>query len=122
AEDGIRDWSVTGVQTSALPIYLRQPKRWHAFDGRHAQDRYRSSVESTRAATRTGPSVALLQFTRISAGAARLSRGTCEEHRWDRRADSEGRGIMNKSRDLPQGAQRNTGETGLPCAPLCSRW
>src|SRR5262249_58865847 len=23
AEDGIRDWSVTGVQTCALPIYLR---------------------------------------------------------------------------------------------------
>src|SRR5258706_6025209 len=24
AEDGIRDWSVTGVQTCALPIYLEQ--------------------------------------------------------------------------------------------------
>src|SRR5262249_58629599 len=24
AEDGIRDWSVTGVQTCALPIYLRR--------------------------------------------------------------------------------------------------
>src|SRR5258706_1699594 len=24
AEDGIRDWSVTGVQTCALPIYVRQ--------------------------------------------------------------------------------------------------
>src|SRR5438046_10730418 len=24
AEDGIRDWSVTGVQTCALPIYARQ--------------------------------------------------------------------------------------------------
>ena len=24
AEDGIRDWSVTGVQTCALPIYLGQ--------------------------------------------------------------------------------------------------
>src|SRR5258706_6869207 len=24
AEDGIRDWSVTGVQTCALPIYLSQ--------------------------------------------------------------------------------------------------
>ena len=26
AEDGIRDWSVTGVQTCALPIYKIQPK------------------------------------------------------------------------------------------------
>src|SRR5262249_56701409 len=25
AEDGIRDWSVTGVQTCALPIYVRKP-------------------------------------------------------------------------------------------------
>src|SRR5258706_16401030 len=24
AEDGIRDWSVTGVQTCALPIFIRQ--------------------------------------------------------------------------------------------------
>src|SRR5262249_58352884 len=32
AEDGIRDWSVTGVQTCALPIYvpLRQPRRREA--------------------------------------------------------------------------------------------
>ena len=29
AEDGIRDWSVTGVQTCALPIYLQGAiKHW----------------------------------------------------------------------------------------------
>src|SRR6202020_818440 len=27
AEDGIRDWSVTGVQTCALPIYIGQQTR-----------------------------------------------------------------------------------------------
>src|SRR5438046_6846507 len=27
AEDGIRDWSVTGVQTCALPIYVKQIER-----------------------------------------------------------------------------------------------
>src|SRR5258706_8649002 len=27
AEDGIRDWSVTGVQTCALPIYRSRPER-----------------------------------------------------------------------------------------------
>src|SRR3989339_1663570 len=27
AEDGIRDWSVTGVQTCALPIMIRRPPR-----------------------------------------------------------------------------------------------
>src|SRR5438093_5615224 len=26
AEDGIRDWSVTGVQTCALPIFINQPR------------------------------------------------------------------------------------------------
>src|SRR5262249_9989795 len=29
AEDGIRDWSVTGVQTCALPIYARRPRAVH---------------------------------------------------------------------------------------------
>src|SRR5262249_59188248 len=29
AEDGIRDWSVTGVQTCALPIYIVDPEQDH---------------------------------------------------------------------------------------------
>src|SRR5262249_59144895 len=28
-EDGIRDWSVTGVQTCALPIYAAPGPAWH---------------------------------------------------------------------------------------------
>src|SRR5262249_59275428 len=28
AEDGIRDWSVTGVQTCALPIFSRESVTW----------------------------------------------------------------------------------------------
>src|SRR5258706_2134827 len=35
AEDGIRDWSVTGVQTCALPIFdleIAPPVRWVARD------------------------------------------------------------------------------------------
>src|SRR5258706_93011 len=32
AEDGIRDWSVTGVQTCALPIYLSTPPARPAID------------------------------------------------------------------------------------------
>src|SRR5262249_58939575 len=40
AEDGIRDWSVTGVQTCALPIYLGQDRFYvwiedHALRSRH---------------------------------------------------------------------------------------
>src|SRR2546426_11293063 len=35
AEDGIRDYKVTGVQTCALPIYLRQSAYVGAMDFRH---------------------------------------------------------------------------------------
>src|SRR5438093_9326659 len=35
AEDGIRDWSVTGVQTCALPILGRRcGRRWRPWAGR----------------------------------------------------------------------------------------
>src|SRR5438093_8782675 len=34
AEDGIRDWSVTGVQTCALPISFRWPRRARLHLGR----------------------------------------------------------------------------------------
>src|SRR2546425_8077035 len=32
AEDGIRDKLVTGVQTCALPIYLKSPKLWRSLE------------------------------------------------------------------------------------------
>src|SRR5262249_59696952 len=35
AEDGIRDWSVTGVQTCALPIYLDPTYGVGSFLGKH---------------------------------------------------------------------------------------
>src|SRR5262249_59607438 len=34
AEDGIRDWSVTGVQTCALPISPNRPVTWRKSTGR----------------------------------------------------------------------------------------
>src|SRR5256885_9659313 len=33
AEDGIRDYKVTGVQTCALPIYLGMPRRYFQYPG-----------------------------------------------------------------------------------------
>ena len=33
AEDGIRDWSVTGVQTCALPIWLPRAPHWKKGEG-----------------------------------------------------------------------------------------
>src|SRR5258706_15437477 len=44
AEDGIRDWSVTGVQTCALPIYLGM-----------ARDRRRQMGEESEAAAAQTP-------------------------------------------------------------------
>src|SRR5258706_11847280 len=35
AEDGIRDWSVTGVQTCALPIWALRPSRKATIDTRN---------------------------------------------------------------------------------------
>src|SRR5262249_57242816 len=45
AEDGIRDWSVTGVQTCALPISRRRPRNRRAVHNlRHRQARGRALV------------------------------------------------------------------------------
>src|SRR5258706_10327920 len=46
AEDGIRDWSVTGVQTCALPISLRLSR----FDGCSVKRRRRGSASTPTAA------------------------------------------------------------------------
>src|SRR5262249_56509840 len=42
AEDGIRDWSVTGVQTCALPIYF--DSRGHSAPSRNLLQRQLSTV------------------------------------------------------------------------------
>src|SRR5215213_7660651 len=46
AEDGIRDWSVTGVQTCALPIYPRGRRERHL--GRPVPRRVPAVIEATR--------------------------------------------------------------------------
>src|SRR5438046_6159823 len=46
AEDGIRDWSVTGVQTCALPIY--GDERLLCKDGRHESVRVFGPRERSR--------------------------------------------------------------------------
>src|SRR5438093_12945078 len=48
AEDGIRDWSVTGVQTCALPISHRGP-------GRHRQPAVRLRVRGDRSGGAADP-------------------------------------------------------------------
>src|SRR5258706_11268351 len=48
AEDGIRDWSVTGVQTCALPISLfsSDMERWMTLSPRHSNRRRPQGVRS----------------------------------------------------------------------------
>src|SRR5438046_10653202 len=51
AEDGIRDWSVTGVQTCALPIsHGRQPPLWKVSGSRAVSPKRR--LAAVRANTR----------------------------------------------------------------------
>src|SRR5262249_60105482 len=73
AEDGIRDWSVTGVQTCALPIY----NPWFAARVPQTKD-YRYAVANDR--------VLLVGTTRIVVGvfsdaSASVGEGRSEERR-----------------------------------------
>src|SRR5438046_7266525 len=54
AEDGIRGWSVTGVQTCALPISRRTPRRSAPTTLRTAVDRERMAVRRVVGAERLG--------------------------------------------------------------------
>src|SRR3954449_7094424 len=47
AEDGIRDESVTGVQTCALPISARAPARRRCTTGRAIEEKHMSNQDET---------------------------------------------------------------------------
>src|SRR5688500_19349372 len=53
AEDGIRDYNVTGVQTCALPIFRQAPTQRRAAPDRRAPVRSGSAREAARRAART---------------------------------------------------------------------
>src|SRR5262249_59434217 len=80
AEDGIRDWSVTGVQTCALPIYPR--------DVRSPPRRRRRRVEHAgrRAAIARGP-----RRQRVLPYALRARRRGAGPRSEERRVGKEGR-------------------------------
>src|SRR5262249_58969513 len=100
AEDGIRDWSVTGVQTCALPIYQRRTPpseassaavRWAGPQTGEADARDAISRRRGRHALRSAP---------------RLPLGPCairsEERRVGKRGDSGGRRIREKKKRVDQ--------------------
>src|SRR5262249_59382444 len=90
AEDGIRDWSVTGVQTCALPISQRGLRRPRAFGlGRFRQGqapRYRARSRSREGRAR----LALCHPRR----AREIGRASCRE----REEMSGGAVSLNKKR------------------------
>src|SRR5258706_8896064 len=71
AEDGIRDWSVTGVQTCALPISVHAASTAASttgrYSGRHPAITALIAIFSTVAGTRSGGTIAT-----ISSGARRV--------------------------------------------------
>src|SRR5437016_8578555 len=72
AEDGIRDWSVTGVQTCALPIYSSGADPW-ARRGAEVQDH----IGRDQSLPRRGP--------RVSGGSRRLDHARLDLSGPDRR-------------------------------------
>src|SRR5262249_57139048 len=103
AEDGIRDWSVTGVQTCALPISLLRV-RWRAEDPwpcssarRRPRRRWRRAARSTCRQTRS-TSLARRRGTR---------RRTAGRRSEERRVGKEGR-----SRGWPEKRNKKAREAG----------
>src|SRR2546426_3363020 len=89
AEDGIRDYKVTGVQTCALPIYDAARARLARFDPRAALVPYpdaRGALERARA-------------RRLRTGVLRS-----EERRVGKSVDLGGRRIIKKKKTNPQSA------------------
>src|SRR5438270_5070447 len=81
AEDGIRDWTVTGVQTCALPIYLIDQVRWA-----------RANPERATAIGLAGQELARRELTREAAARAwALTLGRLAERSEERRVGKEGR-------------------------------
>src|SRR5262249_58402675 len=100
AEDGIRDWSVTGVQTCALPISLA------AFASRSS-----TSLQAGQTGLRTLRLVAThaphqLQSGVVWAGATNTTRLPAHARSEERRVGKEGR-----DRGGADGLKRREGET-----------
>src|SRR5262249_59455891 len=78
AEDGIRDWSVTGVQTCALPISaaaLRPPRR---VGLRPARDGRRGDARLLRPLRRRRAELGVLLDDRLRPG-PQIGRASCRE-------------------------------------------
>src|SRR5262249_56461579 len=84
AEDGIRDWSVTGVQTCALPIFVAEPDLDLVAVGRRAGDRAFGVAGADRVLEQVGARV--LPLRRLPGGLldrraerGEIGRASCRE-------------------------------------------
>src|SRR2546427_6683188 len=83
AEDGIRDLTVTGVQTCALPILRRPPSRRFTPSGHsRTRTRWRRSRHATRSSAVAGGKRRRLPSARLPSGAPRrrspkIGRASC---------------------------------------------
>src|SRR5262249_59593859 len=76
AEDGIRDWSVTGVQTCALPISVAPLRRLAPRV---------DSMAKRRAAGRHGRDLMMLKTLAVVAAAAAIATGPAVAQDWPTR-------------------------------------
>src|SRR5437016_11587471 len=86
AEDGIRDWSVTGVQTCALPIFEEDA----ILVGRHAAQRLLEAEDDRRMPDVAAPPEYLGRRWRADDAPARLGTGVVAGSRSEERRVGKG--------------------------------
>src|SRR5256885_6208075 len=80
AEDGIRDYKVTGVQTCALPIYHRLLERVGEMHGEYARENIgRAALRCRRDEADRAGRVVLLRLDGSGEGEAQIGRASCRE-------------------------------------------
>src|SRR5699024_11424602 len=100
AEDGIRDRNVTGVQTCALPIWLRLPETWSPLG--------RSCVPRSGALEAVGQALVVTATTagRCWLAPAQLARSPMQHSLARRRSEERRVGKERRSRDSLSASQR----------------
>src|SRR2546426_2462302 len=118
AEDGIRDYKVTGVQTCALPI-SRQRRRLHAVPVPLAARRAGGSGGGTGGARRGARAARRLRGSGRSvgvgraAGAARGVRSAVARRAVSLRRDRLGQAVAGRSLERPQ-VRTDSNDSGRP--------
>src|SRR5205807_3441158 len=84
AEDGIRDYKVTGVQTCALPIYFLNAREGRCAPEQRGRDRlwrHRTDIARQWRGYRPSPRCSLLRIRKFQIQSAGFERRRSEERR-----------------------------------------